>query len=850
MFSKDYNKPDSETDKDRVDANAAAEQDGGDSKGFRERMAARGAGRQQSAMAMLAGLDKDEAAMPSDAPTRSLINRDAVATETQSTSAMPGTDAEATDPVTAAQDRLADSRNETSALPIAATTMASDALGRSGGGGGGDGGDERSGGSRLGDISQFAFAGLAVLGLAGLSVLAAESALKGQSDDGDASGDLDFADGGAGKVTPSQGDTSTIALAEAAAPVNSGTVQPWFDYRGTADRLAARQVAIDKENKQLAANEAKAVDVKAASVIAESEAKRLAEEARLAADTASATNKAELEEKARVAEAEAKRLAEAAEKKNAAETAERIAKEEAEAARVAALDAQKQLEADQEAARLAKVKAAAIADAEAKAAAEAEAKRLAEAEVKAKADAEAARIAEAEAKAKAEAEAKRLAELEAKEAEAARVAAAEAKAAAEAEAKRLADAQAARAAEAEAKRLADLKIKQAAEAEAKRVADAAAARKAELEATRLAKIDAEKAAQAERKRLAALEAKKKQDARLAAAKAKRDAAQVAAAQPAPKPRPPVVFAAYNGAIPAPASTKPVKPRVTYASNTTGQVVRTYANTRASTRSNGSQNAAIVRTYPVSRTAPQPLTATADAASVRSFSRAGAAFKPSPRLASDFMSERVRRTQLTEYPSANLTQFEADFLSVVAAQPDGTTRTMTTPDGRQLAVTLERSISQQMSQSGSRPLEYNGSSQNTVMRVSNPKSAHQVSVLCRDIAYAFAGQERGRFAACQSPDNPAVWNMARASQAVGGAHLVAENTVTQAPTRRTVRIAAPQTQAPQSVTTRVAQSETTRQVTDSYRAAPRVQPINFSLASNDAPSNKKHRYSTGLQKLQF
>lgn len=840
MFSKDYKKPNSETDKARVDAAPATGQDGGDSTGFRERMAARGAGRGRSTMAMLAGLDKDDAAMPADAPTRSLINRDPVSTETPSASALPEAadnvadfaENEPADPVMAAQDRLAASSNETSALPIAATAMASDGLGRSGGGGG-DGGDERNGGSRLGDISQFAFAGLAVLGLAGLSVLAAESALKGQPDDGDASSDdLDLADGGAGKVTPSQGDTSAVALAEAAAPTKTGGVQPWFDYRGTADRLAARQVVLDKADKQLAANEATAVDVKAASVIAESEANRLAEDARRAADAASATDKAELEEKARIAEAEAKRLAEAAAKKNAAETAERVALEEAETARVASVNAQKQLEANQEAARLAKVKAAAVADATAKAEAEAEVKRLAEAEVKAKADAKAAQVAEAEAKAKAEAEAKRLAELQAKEAEATRVAAAQAKTAAAAEAKRLAEAEADRAAKAEEKRLADLKIKDAAEAEALRVANAAAARKADIES----------------KRLAAVDAQKKQEARLAAAKAKRNAVQVAAVKPAPKPRPPIVFAAYNGSIPAPASTKPVKPRVTYANNTSGQTVRTYANTTART-TGSSQNAAIVRTYPVAtRAAPKQLTT--GSASVREFSRAGAGFQPSPRLASDFMSERVKRTQLTQYPSANLTQFEADFLSVVAAQPDGTTRTMTTPDGRKLAVTFERSLSQKISQSGSRPLQYSGSSSNTVMRVSNPRSAHQVSVLCRDIAYAFEGQERGRFAACQSADNPAIWNMARASEATGGFNQVADNTVTRAPAIRTVSAALPQTKTPQAVTTRVAQSETTRQVSNSYRAAPRVQPINFSLASTDVPSPKQHRYSTGLQKLQF
>ena len=37
---------------------------------------------------------------------------------------------------------------------------------------------------------------------------------------------------------------------------------------------------------------------------------------------------------------------------------------------------------------------------------------------------------------------------------------------------------------------------------------------------------------------------------------------------------------------------------------------------------------------------------------------------------------------------------------------------------------------------------------------------KVSVMCRDIAYAFPGQERGRFAACQAPEGG--WVLARAS----------------------------------------------------------------------------------------
>ncbi|MDP3458404.1 MAG: hypothetical protein Q8S09_03925, partial [Hyphomonas sp.] len=40
----------------------------------------------------------------------------------------------------------------------------------------------------------------------------------------------------------------------------------------------------------------------------------------------------------------------------------------------------------------------------------------------------------------------------------------------------------------------------------------------------------------------------------------------------------------------------------------------------------------------------------------------------------------------------------------------------------------------------------------------------VRVMCRDVAYAFPGQERGRFAACEGADG--TWTMARASTPAG------------------------------------------------------------------------------------
>jgi hypothetical protein len=51
----------------------------------------------------------------------------------------------------------------------------------------------------------------------------------------------------------------------------------------------------------------------------------------------------------------------------------------------------------------------------------------------------------------------------------------------------------------------------------------------------------------------------------------------------------------------------------------------------------------------------------------------------------------------------------------------------------------------------------------VTRVVTEQAPVTVSVMCRDVAYAFAGQERGRFAACQAPEGG--WTLARATDVV-------------------------------------------------------------------------------------
>ena len=202
---------------------------------------------------------------------------------------------------------------------------------------------------------------------------------------------------------------------------------------------------------------------------------------------------------------------------------ERIAAEQAEAQRQAAIKAEQeriaaeQAEADAERARLEAEEAAAKArsEAAARAKAEAEAKAKAEAEAAAKAQAEA----EAKAKAEAEAAAKAQAEAEAKakaEAEAAAKAQAEAEAKAKAEAEAAAKAQAE--AEAKAKAEAEAAAKAQAEAEAKAKAEAEAAAQAQAEAEAKAKAEAEAAAQAkeaaEAKAKAEDEAKQAQEPKL------------------------------------------------------------------------------------------------------------------------------------------------------------------------------------------------------------------------------------------------------------------------------------------------------------------------------------------------
>ncbi len=492
--------------------------------------------------------------------------------------------------------------------------------------------------SRLGDFSQFAFAGLAVLGLAGLSVMAAENALGSKTDTDDTDGD--------GNVTTASVDTaplaasvSAAAVAEASTPAGAAPT-PWFDYSGTADLLKARVAELQAAEAETARRASAEAERAAADAIANAEAARVAAQAPAASESGPAIIDARLRD--RLATEEAMRQA-------GIETA---AKQEAAAAAAAA-----KVEAD----RIAAEEAARAA------AAAAEQQRIAQAEATRAAEAEAARLADLAARQKAaEAEAKRLADIEA------------AKAAKAAEAKRLADIEAKRAADAEAKRLAALETQRAAEAaEARRLAEAETRRLADAEAARLA------------------------------------AATVAAA-PAPR-----VWTNPPGR----ASLKPARPPAV----------------------------TLVAEAPVTRTAPPSLSAAPP--EVRPLVQL--------RTAGDFIAERAEYTAGQKLEAAALDVLRADFIQLVEASPDGSHHELRTPDGRTLLIHFERTLQVEPLKASVQAIGYT-SANGAVTRTYIQPASVDVRVMCRDVAYAFPGQERGRFAACEGEGG--TWTMARATSA--------------------------------------------------------------------------------------
>lgn len=498
----------------------------------------------------------------------------------------------------------------------------------------GDGDDGRS---RLGEFSQFAFAGLAVLGLAGLSVMAAENALNGGRDKADSD------DGTLNAESFPAASVSVAALGDATVPTGAETT-PWFDYNGVADLLKARQEKFKAEEREAARLAEADADREAALAIANAEAARAA-----SGSAAGSAGPTVIDTRLR----------------------DRLATEEA--MRQADADAAARLLADQQAA-----------------AAKAEADRIAaeEAARAAAAQAEAKRLADLEAQRAAEAEAARLADLEAK------------KQAAEAEARRLAELEAKRAAEAaEAKRLADLEAKRAADAEAKRLADQAVARQA-AEARRLAEVEARQTAEAEAARLAG----------------------VAAAKPAEPKR----LSVPPAGVPSLKPSRPVTDQVLLADAGPKPVV------------------------PVTRTAPPSLAA--GIPEVRPLAL--------PRPVDDFIAERTEFTAGRALEAGGLASLRADFIALVEASPDGSHHELTTPDGRSLLIHFERTVPMDPVKVNAQAIGYRLDQTGVVQRAYFQPASVDVHVMCRDVAYAFPGQERGRFAACQ--DASGIWRMARAT----------------------------------------------------------------------------------------
>ncbi|HAE28453.1 hypothetical protein [Hyphomonas adhaerens] len=512
--------------------------------------------------------------------------------------------------------------------------------------------------TRLGDVSQLAFAGLAILGLAGLSVLAAQNALKHNDKTGDpATDNSETGTTETGALAPAlkPGGASAVALASAAEPA---APKAWFNYQGVADMLAERKAGMEAEAKLAREAAEKEARLRAAKAIANAEAVRVAEAEAAAAAAAEEARLAEEAERQRLAEAEATRVA------------------QAEADRLARLEAQRQAAADAEAQRLADL----------------EAKRLAEA------DAEAQRLADLDTQ--------RLAKLRAdREA---------AEAAARQEAFELAKSQ-----EADRLRLAALK----AQAEA----DAA-------EARRLEQI----AAQAAADRLAAEKLVAEQQARranlqkvAAPAPVSEPVPETRAAPEAPAPKP-IVFTAYEGPVPVPASHKPAKP---------AQLIRaSYTPDEGKT---------------VTRKPPAALTASK--ADVRDFAETSGLQTPEA-----FLAGRIERTSAEPLMTEDMELVRQAFRSILDNGSDGSKQAIITPDNRTLTIVLERTVSREMGQSAVRTVTYTpGVSK--VTRVVTEQAPVTVSVMCRDVAYAFAGQERGRFAACQAPDGG--WTLARATDVV-------------------------------------------------------------------------------------
>jgi hypothetical protein len=582
-----------------------------------------------------------------------------------------------------------------------------------GGGGGGGGGNwsNAPGTGKLADISQVAFAGLAALSLAGLSVIAAQSALNLGKDKSPAptpTGTTNAQTGVETGTTPNAnftqadatvpvGETSTLALTPATLERT-----PWFDY-----------IAFDT----------KLTDLEAAFTAAElerSQQAQAAEDAEAAARAQAAADRAveQASQEVRDAELKAVNAAEAEAMDIAAEKARQAAADKAAAVKLAEAQAAKVAADEAERARLAKMEAER--QVELAAAVAAEKLRLAEAETAKKAKADAA----AKLKAETEAETLRLANAEAaKAAEAARVLAAKnakAKADKAIETKRL-EAEA----KAEARRLADAKLA----AERKEAAMAAAA-----------KADAE----AKERKLA--DARLAKQRRLDAAERARRQAESAS----------VSMAAYTGPIPSPASIKPEKPAI---------LVRAAAERAKARRVSARATVRAPAQAPMVNASAKPRASKSTIAS-SNYKTRSQNVRATNRTASgsqrveDFLASRVQKNAEQPISDAELETFKVEFLSHVISAADGQSLSGRTPDGRELKLVIEQTRPRQVGVATVRPVNYAAGIETAPLRYVSDVQPSRTTVMCRDISYSFPGLERGRFAACPGSDN--VWTLARAS----------------------------------------------------------------------------------------
>ena len=131
---------------------------------------------------------------------------------------------------------------------------------------------------------------------------------------------------------------------------------------------------------------------------------------------------------------------------------------------------------------------------------------------------------------------------------------------------------------------------------------------------------------------------------------------------------------------------------------------------------------------------------------------------------DFIAERTEYTAGRALDVAALNALKSDFLRLVETSADGAHHQLTTPDGRPLLIHFERTVSIDPMKASFHAISYSSQPDHLVTRAYLQPVDVNVKVMCRDVSYAFPGQERGRFAACEGANG--TWTMARASATLG------------------------------------------------------------------------------------